>query len=131
MSSFVYLLDFQPLPDKDNEEGERDQAEQAVSKDRMNYFQPKETAIVKALTKIKDSAGDISAAIHLFQEVDEDGSGEIDREEFAEMVRQMGIGMSENRIDEVVIHTTLMEEVQLTQCPGVSQDPEGRSLGPY
>ena len=74
---------------------------QAVSKDRMNYFQPKETAIVKALTKIKDSAGDISAAIHLFQEVDEDGSGEIDREEFAEMVRQMGIGMSENRIDEV------------------------------
>ncbi len=99
--SYVFQT-FNHYPDKDSKKRvEEIKLKQAVSKDRMRHFQPKEVAIVGALTKIKDSAADISAAIHLFQEVDEDGSGEIDREEFAEMVRQMGIGMSEERIDEV------------------------------
>jgi hypothetical protein len=90
------------FPDKESSKGMKEiKLKQALSRERMKYFQAKETTIVNALTKIKDSAADINAAIRLFQEVDEDGSGEIDREEFAEMVRQMGIGMSEERIDEV------------------------------
>ena len=99
--SYIFST-FNHYPDKGNaKKVDEVKLKQAVSKDRMNYFQPKEAAIVEALSKIKDSAADISTAIHLFQEVDEDGSGEIDREEFAEMVRQMGIGMTEARIDEV------------------------------
>jgi len=74
---------------------------QAVSTERVQFFSKREKDIVTALNKIVDSAGDIKGAVRLFQEVDEDGSGEVDREELGELINSMGINITENRIDEI------------------------------
>jgi hypothetical protein len=75
--------------------------QQALSKARMEFFTHREKDVVKSLSRLVESAADIKGAVHLFQEVDEDGSGEVDREELAVLINSMGIGMSEGRIDEI------------------------------
>ena len=74
---------------------------QAASRERMKYFSKREKEIVSSLNKIVDCANDIKGAVRLFQEVDVDGSGEVDKDELGELIRSMGMNLSESRIDEI------------------------------
>jgi hypothetical protein len=48
---------------------------QAASNEHIQYFDEKQVNVLKSLEKIQNAASDIQNAIHLFQEVDADGSG--------------------------------------------------------
>jgi hypothetical protein len=48
---------------------------QAASGEHVQYFDEKQMNVLKSLEKIQNAASDIQNAIHLFQEVDTDGSG--------------------------------------------------------
>ena len=74
---------------------------QALSTEKLKFFTKPEKKIVKSLTRIADSASDIQAAVRLFQEVDEDESGEVDREELGQLIDSMGINMTQNRMDDI------------------------------
>jgi hypothetical protein len=47
------------------------------------------------------SCGDVEKATELFEEVDRDGSGEIDREEFGQLMEEIGLGLTPEQLDEI------------------------------
>lgn len=52
------------------------------------------------LKEILLACTDIDAAIGLFKSIDEDGSGELDQEEFGDLLSAMGINLDEERLEE-------------------------------
>jgi hypothetical protein len=51
---------------------------QIMSVERSLYFDEKQRKIVEGLQRLKDTAMDIDLAVKLFEEVDADGSGEME-----------------------------------------------------
>ena len=74
---------------------------QVQSDEKMLYFTPDQKTILETLERVQESASNIHMAVKLFNAVDDDGSGEVERGEFGTLVRSMGIDMSEERMDEV------------------------------
>ena len=51
---------------------------QIMSVERSLYFDDKQRKIVEGLQRLKDTAMDVDLAVKLFEEVDADGSGEME-----------------------------------------------------
>ena len=60
----------------------------ATNEDLMDSY---ERETVRKLRSLKLAASDMYQATKLFQEVDVDGGGELDAEEFAELLKRVGI----------------------------------------
>eukprot|EP01034_Spumella_vulgaris_P028670 gene28670-35569_t len=75
---------------------------QVANSERSLYFDAKQKKVLKSLQKVKDAASDIRMAIQLFQETDEDGSGELDKQELGNLMTRMGLQMSDKRLSEVM-----------------------------
>ena len=74
---------------------------QVMVDERVAYFDDKQKRILEKLQNIVASSSNIQMAVKLFNDVDEDGSGEVERGEFGDLIKSMGIDMSEMRIDEI------------------------------
>lgn len=74
---------------------------QVASTERAEYFDKKQNGVLRGLNRVKEAASDIRLAIQLFQETDEDGSGELDKEELGNLMKRMGLQMSDKRLTEV------------------------------
>eukprot|EP01038_Epipyxis_sp_PR26KG_P005119 gene5119-7131_t len=75
---------------------------QSTSMEKSKYFDEKELKIMANLMHIKNCASDIQLAVKLFQEVDQDGSGEIDIDELKILVQRLGLTMTDKRIGELM-----------------------------
>jgi hypothetical protein len=58
--------------------------------------------VIEGLHRVQDATADIKKAIALFKEVDEDGSGELDEDEFAHLMEAVGMDASNGRVQEVM-----------------------------
>lgn len=76
--------------------------ESAVSMQRMQYFDESQQRVYDGLQRLIACASNVELAMQLFQEKDADGSGEIDEEEFGDLVRSLGIEMTPERQREVM-----------------------------
>jgi hypothetical protein len=54
---------------------------QTINRDMEGFMDATRKAVVERLTKVVEAAGDIGKATALFHETDEDGSGELDKDE--------------------------------------------------
>jgi hypothetical protein len=73
--------------------------EQKYIRERILYATKKEKKKIKMLHRLRMAANDIQRAKELFNEFDIDGSGEIDKTEFMQLLEAVGISTNENMID--------------------------------
>lgn len=72
-----------------------------LNPDKQDYFTAKQKEIEIALETTIRAASDVSLAIQFFNEIDVDGSGELDREEFKLLMVKIGIDLDEERLEDV------------------------------
>jgi hypothetical protein len=75
---------------------------QAVQEDHNAILDDRQQRIVMQLKKICTAASDTRRAKELFRELDSDNSGQIDKEEFQQLLEKMGIEVSSDWIDDVM-----------------------------
>jgi hypothetical protein len=75
---------------------------QSANNDRVKHFDEGQLRVLENLKKLQAAASDFTLAISLFNEIDEDGSGELDKDELASLMKSIGVEMSDKRIDEVM-----------------------------
>lgn len=75
---------------------------QISSDERLQYFDARQKEVLASLEKMRMAASNIQFAVRLFQEVDTDGSGELDKEELGKLMAKMGFKMSEKRLSELM-----------------------------
>jgi len=68
---------------------------------RKNSFNALQKKTYDNLIKLREAASDIKMAIELFTEIDEDGSGELDKSEMKVLLEKMGFAHDEKRINEI------------------------------
>ena len=73
-----------------------------VSTDKASYFNDQQMKIVTSLQRVKDAAGNIRKAVHLFAEMDEDGSGQLEANEFSTLLANMGMSVSEEIVRDII-----------------------------
>lgn len=73
-----------------------------VNQERVKYFDASQNLVLQNLKHLQEASGNIQKAVRLFQEIDKDGSGEIDEQELGELMHRIGIEMSEKRLHEVI-----------------------------
>lgn len=71
---------------------------QSISKEKEQYFDEKQKKVASNLRQIIEAASNIALAVRLFNEIDVDGSGEVDEGEFALLMQSVGIEMDAERI---------------------------------
>ena len=69
--------------------------------DKMNFFTAAQRKAYESLLKIEAASSDIKEAVRLFQETDEDGSGELDKDEIENLLKKMGLDITQERLDEI------------------------------
>lgn len=75
---------------------------QITSDERVLYFDDRQREVLSSLEKLRLAASNIQMAVRLFQEVDTDGSGELDKEELGKLMAKMGFKMSDKRLTELM-----------------------------
>jgi hypothetical protein len=75
---------------------------QVASDERVAFFDERQREVLGSLEKLRMAASNIQLAVRLFQEVDADGSGELDRDELGRLMAKMGFKMSERRLAELM-----------------------------
>lgn len=73
----------------------------AVSYEKMEHFTATQRKTYESLLKIEAASSDIKEAVRLFQETDEDGSGELDKDEIENLLKKMGLDITQERLDEI------------------------------
>lgn len=73
----------------------------ALAKGKERFFDDYQKLVHETLKMVQLAVSDPSTSIKLFQEIDKDGSGELDKEELADLVNKLGITLSPRRIDEI------------------------------
>lgn len=68
---------------------------------RKHSFNALQRTVYNNLLKLQEAASDIKMAIELFNEIDEDGSGELDKSEMKVLLERMGFDHDEKRINEI------------------------------
>lgn len=92
---------FDWLPDANSRAAQPISLRQILTDEKTLYFDDEQRRILGTLENVRESASDIQKAVKLFNAVDDDGSGEVERGEFGDLIKSMGIDMSEMRIDEI------------------------------
>lgn len=59
----------------------------------LRHLEPAHLKEIEGLHRIRDATRDVRKAVALFQEVDKDGSGELDEEEFGFLMETLGKGL--------------------------------------
>ena len=72
-----------------------------LNPDKQEFFTEKQKAIEKSLISVIDAAADLNIAVKFFNDIDVDGSGELDREEFKLLMIKLGIELDEDRLEDV------------------------------
>jgi len=72
-----------------------------LNPDKQEYFTEKQKQIELALETTIRAASDVSVAIEFFNDIDVDGSGELDRGEFKQLMDKIGIELDEERLEDV------------------------------
>jgi hypothetical protein len=72
-----------------------------LAKGKERFFDDYQRLVHDTLKMVQLAVSDASTSIRLFQEIDKDGSGELDKEELADLVTRLGINLSPRRIDEI------------------------------
>lgn len=67
-----------------------------------SHLEPEQLKEIEGLERIRDATRDVRKAIALFQEVDQDGSGELDEEEFGLLMKTLGMNFEEGKVREVM-----------------------------
>jgi hypothetical protein len=75
---------------------------QQISYEKSQYFDDKERQIVENLRKAQAAAENTRIAIKIFKEMDQDGSGELDKHELSALLSSLGIEMDPKRLDDVM-----------------------------
>ena len=72
------------------------QLKEVVDKEYFHRMEsdPTQLKVIEGLRKIIEAASDINKAVELFQEMDADGSGQLDEGEFGELLQAIGEHMS-------------------------------------
>ncbi|RYH21040.1 hypothetical protein EON65_21675 [archaeon] len=65
-------------------------------------LEPEQMKEIEGINRIRDATRDIRKAMALFNEVDKDGSGELDEEEFEYLMQVLGMDLSEGKVKEVM-----------------------------
>eukprot|EP01031_Cornospumella_fuschlensis_P030219 gene30219-36515_t len=65
-------------------------------------LEPEQQKEIEGIKRVRDATRDIRKAVALFQEVDKDGSGELDEEEFGYLMQILGMDLSEGKVKEVM-----------------------------
>lgn len=74
----------------------------AVDRSRALTFDHKQKRLRNNLLRIQDAAEDVVKAVSLFQQVDEDGSGELETEEFSVLLKSLGFDFDDDRVSDVM-----------------------------
>lgn len=61
-----------------------------------------QTRVIDGLKRVLDTTKDINKAVSLFREMDEDGSGELDEEEFGKLMEAIGMDVDENKVHDIM-----------------------------
>ncbi len=72
-----------------------------LSYEKMDFFTAAQRKTYESLLKIEAASSDIKEAVRLFQETDEDGSGELDKDEIENLLKKMGLDITQERLDEI------------------------------
>jgi len=72
-----------------------------LNPDKQEYFTEKQKLIEIALETTIRAASDVSLAIAFFNDIDVDGSGELDRGEFKQLMDKIGIELDDERLEDV------------------------------
>jgi hypothetical protein len=75
---------------------------QAMINDDEETFDEFQRDAIKGLRLLLESASDFNKAISLFQDVDIDGGGELDIDEFRELLKKIGLDVDETRLQETM-----------------------------
>ena len=72
-----------------------------LNPDKQEFFTAKQKRIETALETALRAASDVNLAIQFFNEIDVDGSGELDRSEFKRLMDRIGIELDNERLEDV------------------------------
>ena len=75
---------------------------QARSNEPESYMDDAQKAVISNLRRVQVAAENVEEAKALFQEIDEDGSGELDKEELTGLLQSLGLNLDEDRIDDII-----------------------------
>lgn len=80
------------------------QIKETIDKDsyKQKPMDPEQQRVIDGLLLVKQATKDIKKAVALFQEVDKDGSGELDEEEFGQLMQAIGMDISHGKVQEVM-----------------------------
>lgn len=81
---------------------------------KMQYFDENQRRVEHGLRVVMDACSNVENAIKLFEKIDVDGSGELERDEFARLLANMGI---------------MLDEVRLNECFDTYDTDQGGTLG--
>ena len=72
-----------------------------LNPDKQEFFTYKQKKVEESLELTIQAASDVDLAIRFFNDIDEDGSGELDREEFRALMNRIGIELDDERLEDV------------------------------
>lgn len=80
------------------------QLQEVIDKEsyKTKDLDPEQAKIIEKLQAVQEATRDIQKAIALFNEVDEDGSGQLDESEFGNLLRMMGMDTSGGKVQEIM-----------------------------
>lgn len=76
---------------------------QATLKEDAQFFDDRQRSIIAGLQKMKDAAGNRERGIQLFHDADADGGGTIDAEELTDLLTGVGMDVTEDMIDDIMM----------------------------
>eukprot|EP00605_Chrysophyceae_sp_TOSAG23-4_P001328 GSChrysophyteH1.ASY1.ANO1.1445.1 assembled CDS len=72
-----------------------------LNPDKQEYFTDKQKEVEESLETTIRAASDVDLAVKFFNDIDVDGSGELDRDEFRQLMDRIGIDLDDERLEDV------------------------------
>lgn len=69
---------------------------------KLKPIDPEQLKLIEGLINVREATRDIQKAVALFEEVDVDGSGQLDEEEFGALLKMMGMDSHRERVVEIM-----------------------------
>lgn len=73
-----------------------------VSTSKSAFFNDRQKRIENSMHRILKAASNIRQAVALFNEIDADGSGQLDALEFSKLLENMGMAVTDDRVNEII-----------------------------
>ena len=69
---------------------------------KLKPIDPEQLKLIEGLINVREATRDIQKAVALFEEVDVDGSGQLDEEEFGALLKMMGMDSQREKVVEIM-----------------------------